>query len=370
MINEDIILPLIIAEISGKLTDAERSSLEKMLAESAEARQLREDMRAVLMTDKVKRAMTAIPVNAPVAPGETEKKRPARKIYYVSVTVMAAIVILLLYVTFPGQQRETTTKQLALQEDGIRLILGDGKSVSLDDHAIRDMVTGIHLREENNTLSWSVSDSYSYSGSAWPMIIIPEGRSYNLRLPDGTIVMLNSASSISFPFSFTGSKREVKIKGEAYFTIAEDANKPFFVNTQKGQIRVLGTEFNINTYDDKEKVSLVKGSVKYVTEKDSTTLIPGKTALQDKNAMLTIADLSPSELSWKKGVMNYDDVTLQELKREVERFHKIRMVVEDDTKTVSGFVDRNRPITEFVERLKACDGIQYCKLTNDTIYIR
>jgi transmembrane sensor len=364
MINEDIILPLIIAEISGTLTEDERSSLEKMLAESAEARKLRDNMRAVLMTDKAKRALASIPEEAPV-PTKTSN----RKIYYVSV-IAAAIAAIIIYVAIPGQQKVPFDKQLALQQEGIRLILDDGQSVSLDSSGFGDMVKGVHLQDDNNTLSWSVEDSYS--GGAWSMIIIPAGRSYNLRLPDGTVVMLNSGSVISFPFSFTGSKREVKIEGEAYFTIAQDASKPFYVNTPKGQIRVLGTEFNINTYDDREKVSLVNGSVRYVTEKDGVTLLPGKSATRGENAMLIIADNNKSELRWKDGLMNYDDATLGELKRDVERFRKVRMVVEADgsTKTVSGFVDRNEPIAQFVERLSESDGIEYCKLANDTIYVK
>ncbi len=78
----------------------------------------------------------------------------------------------------------------------------------------------------------------------------PGGGQYQLVLPDGSKVRLNSASSLKYPTIFNGNKRQVELTGEAYFEIKENKRMPFVVKTKKVDVTVLGTEFNINAYDD------------------------------------------------------------------------------------------------------------------------
>src|SRR5690606_42004689 len=78
----------------------------------------------------------------------------------------------------------------------------------------------------------------------------PKGGIYRVTLPDGSKVWLNNASSISFPSSFDTDQRTVSIRGEVYFEVAHDARRPFRVHTAQQEIEVLGTQFNINAYEE------------------------------------------------------------------------------------------------------------------------
>src|SRR5690606_24364994 len=91
----------------------------------------------------------------------------------------------------------------------------------------------------------------------------PRAGQYAVTLSDGTRVWLNSVSELVYPTRFDDQERNVWVKGEAYFEVAHDSNRPFIVHSAKQNIRVLGTKFNIHAYDDEiiHHTTLVQGSV-------------------------------------------------------------------------------------------------------------
>ena len=99
-------------------------------------------------------------------------------------------------------------------------------------------------------------------------IIVPVGEKMTIMLSDGTKLVANSRTTLSYPKTFRGAEqREVSIKGEAYLEVAHDAEHPFVVNSGKFKVKVLGTRFNISNYDDsKSSVVLAQGSVEITTD--------------------------------------------------------------------------------------------------------
>ena len=90
-------------------------------------------------------------------------------------------------------------------------------------------------------------------------------RTKSFRLSDGTVVWLNSRSTLRYPNKFSGTERRVELTGEAFFEVAPDESMPFIVNTDQYDIRVLGTKFNVFAYKDNNvKTSLVEGSLEVV----------------------------------------------------------------------------------------------------------
>src|SRR5690606_28519622 len=109
----------------------------------------------------------------------------------------------------------------------------------------------------------------------------PRGGQYQLVLTDGSKVWLNAASSIRFPATFTGKERNVEITGEVYFEVAHNAAKPFIVKINTVDIKVLGTSFNVNAYEDESsmKTTLLEGSIKVSEGNQSVIIVPGEQAL-------------------------------------------------------------------------------------------
>lgn len=99
-------------------------------------------------------------------------------------------------------------------------------------------------------------------------LVIPKGKTYQLLLSDGTRIWLNSETEITYPTRFVGNKREITLIGEAFFEVAKNKEKPFIVNANGMEVKVLGTSFNVSCYTADKTISttLIEGSVSVKTE--------------------------------------------------------------------------------------------------------
>jgi len=148
-------------------------------------------------------------------------------------------------------------------------------------------------------------------------------------LPDGTQVWLNAASSITYPVAFTGKQRNVKISREAYFEVMQDKEKPFVVEVDGGMpVEVLGTHFNVNSYTDEGavKTTLLEGSVRVG---QGVVLKPGQQVWADGQRLSVRSNINMDKvMAWKNGLFNFEDASLQEVMRQLERWYDITVVYE------------------------------------------
>lgn len=227
------------------------------------------------------------------------------------------------------------------------LILADGSAIALDSSA-----DGM-LAQQGNTDISKLSDGqivYAHKGdkskeAMMNTIQTPKGGQYKLTLSDGTKVWLNAASSIRFPAAFTGSERKVQVTGEAYFEIAalplgEASGKiPFIVQIivphgNGGEIRVLGTHFNVNAYSDAAeaviKTTLLEGSVKIIRGDQSSLLSPGQQALLGEDGEIKLIKNANLEeaVAWKNGYFQFESADLTAVLREAARWYDLEIVFE------------------------------------------
>lgn len=185
----------------------------------------------------------------------------------------------------------------------------------------------------------------------------PRGGIYQVILPDGSHVWLNSASSITFPTQFTESERKVSIKGEAYFEVAHNKKKPFKVLSNNQEIVVLGTKFNVNAYNDEllTRTTLLEGSVKVSTPAISQLLKPGYQAQMRDIGHLDVkrADLE-SVMAWKDGFFQFDRVDIQTLMRQLARWYDIEIEYKGEVPKDEfvGKIKRNADIDNVLEVLR------------------
>ncbi|PSL23756.1 FecR family protein [Chitinophaga ginsengisoli] len=155
----------------------------------------------------------------------------------------------------------------------------------------------------------------------------PRGGQYRVTLSDGTKVWLNAASSLSYPTTFTEKDRSVTLHGEAYFEVAANASQPFVVHTPNQDIKVLGTEFNINCYQDENRIvtTLVTGSVKLDNKGGAASLQlhPGEQAvLNNENFDVAAVDVS-LYTAWKDGEFRFRATPLVEVLHQIERWYDL-----------------------------------------------
>lgn len=156
----------------------------------------------------------------------------------------------------------------------------------------------------------------------------PRGQKSTIMLPDGTTVILNSESSLSYTSDYYGLERRVILTGEAFFEVTEDPIKPFVVETGSLVTTALGTSFNVNAYPDEvEEVTLVTGSVKIETHEmghSTTILYPGEMlAINQSGTINKIKTTSFDHIGWKDGIIVFQDTPLKEAIVELEMWYGV-----------------------------------------------
>lgn len=156
---------------------------------------------------------------------------------------------------------------------------------------------------------------------------IPRGETFKVILSDGTEVLLNSDSRLSYPTVFKGKERVVSLEGEAYFNVTKDAEHPFIVNSGNVQVRVLGTEFNMCSYSpDDVRITLIEGKVAVsdTCSLQSVEIKPGQSAHLVSDGTFAVEEVdTESFLYWKEGFFYFDDVTLVDMMKEIGKWYNI-----------------------------------------------
>ena len=185
----------------------------------------------------------------------------------------------------------------------------------------------------------------------------PRGGQYQLTLPDSTQVWLNSASSIHFPTSFSGIDRTVEITGEVYFEVAKNAAKPFTVNVNGMDVKVIGTHFNINAYNDDDviKTTLLEGSVLVTKGKATLLLQPGNQSQLNNYGEIKLqknADIEEA-IAWKKGYFFFKNSSLQNVMRQLSRWYDVEVDYEGviPERNFGGELSRSLNISQILQVL-------------------
>lgn len=157
---------------------------------------------------------------------------------------------------------------------------------------------------------------------------VQAGQRMQIKLSDGTVVYVNSASKIRYPSSFPGKTREIYLEGEAYFDVAHDADKPFIVHTGNVQTRVLGTKFNITAYGkDEIRVAVSRGKVSVGNGKTTLGLLTPNRQLKYNliNGKVDESAVDAEELSaWRKGDLIFNNVSMEEAAAIIERTYNVK----------------------------------------------
>lgn len=258
------------------------------------------------------------------------------------------------------------------------LTLGDGSVISLDSTDKGTLVTqggtrvlqmkGGRLAYEA-TVPGTTGPGSTRPGSTTPgatafpgpttfnTIATPRGGEYRILLPDGTGVWLNASSSLRFPTAFTGKDREVELRGEAYFEVAQNSSQPFRVKVNDLQVDVLGTRFDVMAYPDEGSVntSLLQGSVRVTRGAEARLLKPGEEARLNPGAgVFQVAEADTDRVvAWKNGLFLFEGATIEEVMRQVSRWYDIDVSYQGEIPThYSGGFSRSTPLAEVLDMLQ------------------
>lgn len=159
------------------------------------------------------------------------------------------------------------------------------------------------------------------------------GKRSKLILADGSVVWLNAASKLRFPKSFDTKTREVYLQGEAFFEVKRNVEKPFIVHSGAIKTQVLGTSFNVRSYPGEQaSVSVATGKVRVGDQAgNGVFLLPGQRVqyLSDKRFSAIVSGDSAGDALWRKGILNFNNVSLKEAAATLERWYGIKIIIQN-----------------------------------------
>jgi ferric-dicitrate binding protein FerR (iron transport regulator) len=224
------------------------------------------------------------------------------------------------------------------------------------------------ITQNNVQLSKVADGKIVYSGSAdevmYNTLTNPRGSQViDMILSDGTHVWLNTGSSLTYPVAFTGNERKVTITGEAYFEVASSSSpagggkRSFLVSKGDVEIKVLGTHFNVNAYDDETdiKVTLLEGSVKVSNSNSEGLLQPGQQAQVSSGIKVIDAADIEQAMAWKDGSFYFNNTDIKTIMRQVSRWYDVEIVYEGEPveTLLGGIVSRKENISQLLKILEA-----------------
>ncbi|MFA6872332.1 MAG: FecR family protein [Bacteroidaceae bacterium] len=162
-------------------------------------------------------------------------------------------------------------------------------------------------------------------------IHVPAGQRVNLQLADGTVVWLNSRSTLEYPSVFNKKNRLVKLEGEAYFEVSHNKKKPFIVSTHQGRIEVLGTKFNLRAYlNDEFTTSLLEGSVKVHVGSQNLLLKPSQMAYLSGGRLQSAPIVDYNEYRWKEGLICFKNQTFAAIIKRFEICYGVTIEINNE----------------------------------------
>lgn len=382
---------LITGYMQGSLSRQERNDLKNWLNSSEQNRQLFLELCSAEAVEKDMASFEQTDTGAgwerlqqKLAGRPTGKQKHGSRYDWRWVAAASIVILLATWQLLEHSGGGKPTKPILASEYGqdalpgtnkARLILSDGSSLVLEDGADSlFMEKGIAVQRNSNG-SLLYSNQENSEAMAWNELEIPNGGEYKLVLADGSKVWLNAASKIRYPVQFAGPERRIELlKGEAYFEVAKNKEKPFIVVANRMQVQAIGTAFNINTYtnaDSGVSTTLTEGRVSVGTSAGAIMLQPGLQLKMNAAGNAVVQADVEAVTGWKNGLFVFNYTPLDEVMNQVARWYDVQVQYDRRFTTkpfFTGEIKRNLPLSQLLQMMELT-GIARFKIQNRILAI-
>lgn len=284
------------------------------------------------------------------------------------------------FLLFSRKEINISQKTIAVVPDinpghsGATLTLSDGSKIQLEQ-----ATTGELANESGIAITKTADGQLRYEPGSSDRerentLSTEKGQMYSLQLPDGTVVWLNSASTLTYSTNMLAQdKRIVKLTGEAYFEVAHKKDHPFIVKTNQQEIEVLGTHFNVNSYENESFVAttLIQGSVRLKAGGKTKMLSPGEEARFNGTSVNISSANIETALDWKDGEFSFGHVNFRMAMRKIERWYDVEFIY-DSTFPADleggGWISRNNKLSAVLQFIESTHFARF-KITGKKVYI-
>lgn len=318
------------------------------------------------------------------------KPAPIRKLFWRRITVAASLLLLLglaVYFDWFNLREKDKIERVVSDSYDVSAPATNRATITLSDGSIvyLDSVQNGTLSEQGSSHLVKLNEghiAYQPTGNEtgrelrYNTLSNPRGsKVIHLQLSDGSFVWLNAGSSLTYPVEFIGDERVVSMTGEAYFEVASQLQstngftqkRSFVVQKDDLRVEVLGTDFNVNAYDDENniKVSLLEGSVTV----NNTLIRPGQQA-QVGETVRVVSDIDLEEvMAWKNGQFQFGGATIEEVMRQLARWYDVEVIYEDKpTEHFMGQISRQVEVSKVLKMLEATEAVHF-RIQNKKVYV-
>lgn len=370
MIDKTKLLQILTKYLAAKETKAERKELLEWY-EQQESNHLDSSMEDDVRIKTRARLITSIK--------SSERNKFQIPLIWLPIAAALLVVGIFGYQYFlSGSEKKATMEMLSQikpAKDHAIMILENGREINLDQLAANEeiQIDGMIIKKDKDG-----KVSYHLASSNLPVIPkntiqVPIGSTFSLTLTDGSRVVLNSDSKLTFPSNFSTGDRVVELEGEGYFEVKHlNDNSRFIVKTDAQNIEVLGTKFNVKAYKTEENTltSLEEGSVKVTIPKGKSALLkPNQQARTDGSTELQVGNVNIDNiLGWTRGQFCFDGSNTDEVLREIARWYDIDINYKKAANSPNqyvGKIPRNLTLNKLVELLNYADLKSTASITNN-----
>lgn len=365
---------------SGTITDEELAILESWYNQQAN-----ENVQVKLSDEEIEEDLLKISTDIHALKNEASYKHMGRgkRFWFVAASILIVFTFGLSYLIFNPKTNQSNleiSNSASKIKNKDAIIPGDKRAIlTLDDNTqiVLDDIEAGDIKSINNVkISKTATGQLIYDISAnqnqntpvtYNTISTPAGGEYQVKLSDGTLVILNAKSSIKFPTVFSGNDRRVEISGEVYFDVSYNSQKPFFVEAGGQTVKVLGTQFNINSYSKEKgiKTTLIEGSVlvKSNLKNLSKVLKPGQESILDQqHSQFSVSTVDiESAVAWKNGFFIFDNEELEDIMNHIARWYDVEIEYNNINKTTQfgGAISRYRKLEDVLNLLELTDKVKF-----------
>lgn len=297
-----------------------------------------------------------------------QESKFAIKHYLKYAAIIVGLIGSFLYYQYTSKQLLPETNQLVGSE--VILKTSDNTIKKIDSNSEQDL-----FDDKGKVIGKQQGGQISYQGNqevhelVYNEIIVPNGKKFEIRLSDGSLVHMNSGSTLKYPVNFiSGMDRQVFLNGEAYFEVTKDSLSHFLVTTDNLDVEVLGTHFNVSSYSGTETFALLtEGSVAVYNKKDQdqdrpTIIRPGeKATLSQNNIEVNEVDVS-DYLSWREGRLTFKNESFINIIQKIERHFAVEIennYEELNRDKFNGEFREGETIIDIMNTIQESAGFQY-----------
>ncbi len=250
--------------------------------------------------------------------------------WYSAAAVFICLVAVFLYLQAPKEKQLTIAgnkpKDIVKEHKAI-LVMADGRRMNISGDSVIADANGLQIVTSGNRLKYEQGENSKDGDTQYNTLIIPRGAEYELRMSDGTIAWLNSNSSLTYPVSFNGDLRNVKMDGEVCFDVARREYQPFIVTTGDVSVKVLGTLFNMEAYQGEPIITtLVRGKVEVSNGKTKRIIVPNQQAIIAPGRFDVKQVYADDFVEWTTGVFNFTNTPLNVIMDRLARWYDIEVI--------------------------------------------